>query len=171
MTSRARTPIVTTALVGGLILAALLVALVVGVGVSWVMGERSGLTGKSIGIATIGGAPTIVSCRPGGIGDAEIVAGNSSRSPVVWSATAVAGSASTLPISESVHGYDVRSSTVVGPDGTFALIRLTNDRGVNALGSIISFDPAEIPEGSVRTGDGQVITITDFKARNEGCGL
>jgi hypothetical protein len=145
--------------------------LIVGVGVSWVMREPSTLKGESIGVAMIDGTPTVVSCRSGGIGSAAVASGSSPSSPAVWSATTTGVAASAKPIVDSVQGYDVRSSAVVEPGSTYSLTELTSGSGVNNLGSIVTFNPVDIPEGEVLTGDGKTISISVFTDRTTGCVL
>lgn len=171
MASRTIKGISLVAIIGGIVLVGLIGVLVVGAGVSWVMREPSTLKGEAVGIAMIDGAPTVVSCRSDGVGTAAVASGSCPNSPVIWSATTTGISAATVPIVKSVHGYDVRSDALVEPGSTYSLTELTSATGVNNLGSIVTFDPGDIPEGEVLTGDGKTMSILEFTDRTAGCVL
>ncbi len=171
MASRTRKNLGVAAIIGAIVVAGLLGVLIVGVGVSWLMSEPSSLKGEAIGIAMIDGTPTVVSCRTGGIGTAQVVAGGSPDSPPIWRATTTGIAAATVPIAESVQGYDIQSNAVVVPGTTYSLSDLTSGTGVNNLGSIVPFDPGDIPEGNVLTGDGKTMSMPEFVSRTTGCVL
>jgi hypothetical protein len=171
MASRSAKGLGAVVIIGIVVAVGILGVLVLGAGVSWVVREPSTLKGESIGIAVIEGKPTVVSCRSGGIGSAAVASGSSPSSPVVWRATTTGVAASAVPIVDSVQGYDVWSDTVVESGNTYSLTELTSASGVNNLGSIITFDPGDIPEGEVLTGDGKTISISAFTNRTTGCTL
>lgn len=171
MASRTIKGLGAVAITGIVVVVGILGVLIAGAGVSWVLREPSILKGESIGVAVIEGTPTVVSCRSGGIGSAAVASGSSPSSPAVWRATMTGVAASVVPIVDSVQGYDVWSDTVVESGNTYSLTELTSATGVNNLGSIITFDPVDIPEGEVLTGDGKTMSISEFSDRTAGCVL
>jgi hypothetical protein len=139
-----------------------------GVVLSGILGERGDLRPDGYGIANVSGVSTVVVCDERGISGVAI---EGDRNTVAWTATAD-GSAeprSAVPVSSQVPEYRVDGSPLP-PGIEHRLTTLTVD-GRNVLVTEPSFIPEQIPEGSIRTGDGKVIPLSDFEASTTGCVL
>jgi hypothetical protein len=155
------------ALVAALALAVAAI-LAVGVVLSGILGERGDLRADGYGIATVSGVSTVVVCDERGISRIVI---EGDRSTVVWTATADGSSEprSAVPISSQVPGYLV-DGPPLSPGSEYRLTTLTIE-GSNVLVTEPSFIPGQIPEGSIRTGDGKLTLLPDFEASTTGCVL
>src|SRR5579859_1556922 len=106
----------------------LVLILLIGIGLSGVLGEPAPLSSK-VGVARTGGHLVVYGCTDDGIGSIEIQAGAKPGGRLLWSAVKNAGApgSRTIALDASVAGYSVRGTVAVDVAGQVLALRAITD--------------------------------------------
>lgn len=146
------------------------ITLLLGLALSFIVGERSGNGRVQAGVTLSGGVVTVVACSGRGIEKVDIQRGKDVDGPLVWSASAVGTSADWLPVRQHVEGYSIDAVALPLQGDTIYSIRAAYDSdGRSLINSYVEFQPDELTPGIVTTVDGNRLAIEEYKAHSKGC--